>query len=69
MAIGWRQNGAGRRSIIEDITEIQLKNDERKWFLFNKNGVGIRLEDCPTQPDDIVYLNTDGSGFPEEEIL
>ncbi|KAI0810062.1 hypothetical protein GGR55DRAFT_689243 [Xylaria sp. FL0064] len=76
MTILIRQNGeweeikeCRRCSIIEAITEVRRENSGQKWFLFNKDGRGISLEDCPTHEDDFVCLNTDASGFPAETIL
>ncbi|KAJ8131856.1 hypothetical protein O1611_g1767 [Lasiodiplodia mahajangana] len=58
-----------RDAIIEAIAQVQLSNPDQEWFLYNKDGRGIALEDCPTHEDDFIYLDTDSSGFPAVYIL
>ncbi|KAI0399044.1 hypothetical protein F4802DRAFT_72080 [Xylaria palmicola] len=58
-----------RCSIIDAIKEVRRDNPEQDWFLYNKDGRGITLEQCPTHEDDFVCLNTDSSGFPANLIL
>ncbi|KAI1181392.1 hypothetical protein F5B17DRAFT_425498 [Nemania serpens] len=58
-----------RCSVIDAIAEVRDNNPGPEWFLYNKNGRGIALEDCPTHEDDFVCLNVDASGFPADLIL
>ncbi|EGY23465.1 uncharacterized protein VDAG_04903 [Verticillium dahliae VdLs.17] len=58
-----------RRSIVEGIAQVERENEGREWFLFDKDGRGIKPAVCPTLPDDFVCLNTETSVFPAQEIL
>ncbi|ROT37121.1 hypothetical protein SODALDRAFT_400815 [Sodiomyces alkalinus F11] len=58
-----------RASIIQGIFEVRRENQGQKLRLYKQNGRGIEAKDCPTLHDDSVYLSTDASGFPAEEIL
>ncbi|KAI3339671.1 hypothetical protein F4824DRAFT_454389 [Ustulina deusta] len=57
-----------RSSIVEAITEVR-RNTPGQWYLFNKDGRGIDLEDCYKHEDDFVCLGTNESSFLEEEEL
>jgi hypothetical protein len=76
MAILLRQDGQWidvgefrRDAIIEAIAQVRRSNPDREWFLYNKDGRGIALEDCPTHEDNFICLDTDSSGFPAVYIL
>ena len=76
MAILLRQDGQWidvgefrRDAITEAIAQVRRSNPDREWFLYNKDGRGIALEDCPTHEDDFICLDTDSSGFPAVYIL
>ncbi|KAI1420247.1 hypothetical protein F5Y12DRAFT_773917 [Xylaria sp. FL1777] len=66
----WIDVGEFRRdAIIEAMAQVRRSKPDREWFLYNKDGRGIALEDCPTHEDDFIYLDTDSSGFPAVYIL
>jgi hypothetical protein len=58
-----------RRSIIKGIDEVRREYQGQKLLLYDKDGLGIHVDDCPTHADDFVCLSSDDSGFPADEIL
>ncbi|KAJ3556683.1 hypothetical protein NPX13_g10084 [Xylaria arbuscula] len=58
-----------RCSIIDTIEKVRNDNPEQDWLLYNKDGRGITIEQCPTHEDDFICLNIDQNGFPADLIL
>ncbi|KAI0525803.1 hypothetical protein F5B22DRAFT_633212 [Xylaria bambusicola] len=58
-----------RCSVIDAIEQVRDDNPEQDWFLYDKDGRGMSVEQCLTHEDDFICLNTDENGFPADLIL
>lgn len=63
------ENRCRRRSIIEGIDEVRRANPGQDLSLYDKDGLGLEVADCPTHENDFVCLTNNRAGFPADEIL